>query len=143
MTLQKRMDEITERFSGFKDWEMRYRHLIEMGKDLSPLTPEQKIEANKVKGCTSQVWLVAESKDNKISFFGDSDSSLVKGIVALLITIYSDATPEEILQTKPTFVDDIELKQHLSPNRANGLGSILKQISRYALAFQVKNRSGG
>jgi len=103
---------------------------------------EFKTEANKVKGCQSQVWLHASVKDGKVYFQADSDASIVKGIVSVLVRIYSDATPDEILATKPEFLDTIGLRQHLSMSRANGLSSMIKQISMYAIAFKTKIEMG-
>jgi cysteine desulfuration protein SufE len=125
-------------FNRFKDWEDRYKHLIELGRHMPVMDDTNRIPANIVKGCQSQVWLSAELIGDKIHFQGDSDASIVKGIVALLLKVYSESTPEEILTTKPTFLEDIGLREHLSMSRANGLNSMMKQISFFALAFRAK-----
>lgn len=138
MSIQQRVEEITKKFNQFDDWEDRYRELIKFGKTLSPMDEELKTEDNKVKGCQSQVWLWPTFDSGVIKFVGDSDAAIVKGIVAVLLFVYSDSTPMEILTTKPTFIDDIGLRQHLSMSRANGLNSMLKKISIYAMAFQAK-----
>ncbi len=133
-----RIAKIKNEFLQFPDWESRYKHLIDLGKKLNPINEELKIEANKIKGCQSQVWLSAELKDGKIIFCADSDASIVKGIIALLVFVYSDSTPDEVLSTKPNFLEDIGLRDHLSMSRANGLSSMLKQISFYAMAFKAQ-----
>lgn len=133
-------------FTSFESWEDRYRHLIGLGKQMPELEEVHKIDANKVKGCQSQVWLIAElvKTDNAhvIEYRADSDASIVKGIVALLTRVYSGLTPDEVLALKPDFIDTIGLRQHLSMSRANGLNSMLKQISLYALAYQQKIKLG-
>ena len=136
--IQERIAKIKGEFLNFADWEGRYKHLIEMGKDLPKMNEDFKIDANKIKGCQSQVWLMAELKDGLVYFHADSDASIVKGIVALLVFVYSGASPEEILSTKPTFLEEIGLREHLSMSRANGLTSMLKQISFYAMAFKAQ-----
>lgn len=136
--IQERIDKIKNEFLSFRDWESRYKHLIDLGKKLPEMHEDFKVDANKIKGCQSQVWLMAELKDGSIFFSADSDASIVKGIVALLVFIYSDATPDEILLTKPTFLEEIGLREHLSMSRANGLTSMLKQISFYAMAFKAQ-----
>ena len=138
MSIQKRIKDITEKFNQFDDWEDRYRELIKFGKSLPEMSEELKVEDNKVKGCQSQVWLFPTFEEGKIHFAGDSDAAIVKGIVGVLLYVYSESTPLEIISTKPTFIDEIGLRQHLSMSRANGLNSMLKKISIYALAFQAK-----
>ena len=142
----EKIDKIVAEFTAFSGWEERYRHLINLGKALPELPEEHRIEANKVKGCQSQVWLVSElvkTQDKAvINFLADSDASIVKGIVALLTKVYSGLTPDEILALKPDFIDEIGLRQHLSMSRANGLNSMLKQISLYAFAYQQKIKMG-
>lgn len=129
---------IVNEFTQFSGWEERYKHLIGLGKELSPMPEEFKVEQNKVKGCQSQVWLFAELRDGKIAFHGDSDAAIVKGIVALLLRVFGDRTPQEILTLDQSFIDEIGLKQHLSMSRANGLSAMIKQIQIYALAFKTK-----
>ena len=138
MNIQDRINHLLKEFEDIKDWEERYKKIIFKGKNLEPLPEEHRIESNKVKGCQSQVWLHAEMKDPKIYFCADSDAAIVKGIISLLLEVYSQATPDEILATRPDFVDDLGLRQHLSMNRSNGLSAMLKQISMYALAFKAK-----
>jgi cysteine desulfuration protein SufE len=133
-----RITAIINQFSQFSDWESRYKFLISMGKELQPMAPEYQTEENKVKGCQSQVWLYSELQDGKIHFWGNSDASIVKGIVALLLNIYNDRSPQEILAIKQDFVAAIGLKQHLSMSRANGLSAMMKQIQFYALAYKTK-----
>ena len=136
-----RIKAIVLEFQKFSEWESRYKHLIELGKKLAPLPDEYKTEENKIKGCQSQVWLHAKLDGNKVIFSADSDASIVKGIIALLVQVYSGLTPDEILTTKPTFLEEIGLKEHLSMSRANGLTAMVKQISFYAMAFKVKLQS--
>jgi cysteine desulfuration protein SufE len=138
LMITDRISKLVTQFNQFKDWEDRYKYLIELGKKMSPMDEAFKVPANLVKGCQSQVWLHAELKEDRIFFQADSDASIVKGIVALLVDIYSGATPDEILTTKPTFLEDIGLKEHLSMSRANGLNSMIKQISFFALAYKAK-----
>ncbi len=142
MKIQERVNALIEEFNGFGDWEDRYMHIISRGKNMPALDEQLCTEEYKVKGCQSQVWLVPELKDGKIIFKADSDAAIVKGIVSILIGVYSDATPDEILATKPDFLDTIGLRQHLSMSRANGLSSMVKQISMYALAFKTKIQMG-
>lgn len=133
-----RIANVIQSFSQYSDWESRYKHLISMGKELEAFPEEQRKDENKVKGCQSQVWLHSEVRDGKVHFWGDSDASIVKGIVALLLQIYSDRTPAEILAIKQDFLEPIGLKQHLSMSRANGLSAMMKQIQFYALAYKTK-----
>ena len=142
MSIDNRCKDIIEEFSQFSNWEDRYKHLISLGKGLPEMPSEYKVEENKVNGCQSQVWLFATFNEGKIIFFGDSDAAIVKGIVGLLLRIYSDSTPEEILGLKMDFAEEIGLKQQLSMSRANGLASMLKQVQIYALAFQAKAKMG-
>lgn len=138
--ISNRIDQIKAEFTNFPDWESRYKHLIEIGKRLSSMDESLKTESNKIKGCQSQVWLYAEFRDGLIYFTADSDASIVKGIIALLVNVYSGSTPDEILTTKPQFLEDLGLREHLSMSRANGLTSMLKQISFYAMAFKAKSQ---
>lgn len=138
MKINERIDTIVKDFSRFNDWEDRYKHLIDYGKTLTPMNEDLKIESNKIKGCQSQVWLQASFSQDLIVLEADSDASIVKGIVGLLVNVYSNSTPDEILNTKPDFIDKIGLKEHLSMSRANGLNSMIKQITFYAMAFKAK-----
>lgn len=136
--INQRIEKLKDDFKNFGEWEARYKYLIELGKKMPGMKEELKTEENKVKGCQSQVWLHAELIGDKIHFSADSDASIVKGIVALLVYVYSDSTPEEILMTRPVFLEEIGLREHLSMSRANGLTSMVKQISFYAMAFRAK-----
>lgn len=136
--INQRILKLKNDFKSFSEWEARYKHLIELGKKMPPMKEEFKTEENKVKGCQSQVWLHAELIGDRVHFSADSDASIVKGIVALLVYVYSDSTPDQILMTKPTFLEDIGLREHLSMSRANGLSAMVKQISFYAMAFGAK-----
>lgn len=138
MSLKDRQNEIVAAFSGLTDWEDRYKKLIELGKALPDLPDSKKLEDFKVKGCQSQVWIHARMEDGRILFEADSDAILVRGLVALLLRVYSNATPAEILSTPPDFVKEIGLESKLSPSRANGLFSMIKQMKFYAMAFSLK-----
>lgn len=139
MTINQLQDQIVEDFSQFDDWMDKYALLIDMGNSLEPLDEQYKVPQNIIEGCQSRVWLHAEMDQDSIIFKGESDAILVKGIVALLLQVYSGRTPEEILSTELYFVDKIGLKEHLSPTRSNGLVAMIKQIKLYALAFKAKN----
>jgi cysteine desulfuration protein SufE len=138
MSLKDRQNEIVAEFSGLTDWEDRYKKLIELGKALPNLPDSKKLDDFKVKGCQSQVWIHARMEDGHILFEADSDALLVRGLVALLLRVYSNATPAEILSTPPDFVKEIGLESKLSPSRANGLISMIKQMKFYAMAFSLK-----
>jgi cysteine desulfuration protein SufE len=138
MSLKDRQNEIVTEFSGLTDWEDRYKKLIELGKTLPDLPDSKKLEDFKVKGCQSQVWIHARMENGRVLFEADSDAILVRGLVALLLRVYSNATPAEILATPPDFVKEIGLETKLSPSRANGLFSMIKQIKFYAMAFSLK-----
>ena len=128
-------DEIIEEFTSFDDWMDRYSLLIDYGNGLEPFPEADKNENNLIDGCQSKVWFTAEMKDGKVIYHGDSDAILVKGIVALLIRVLSDHTPEEIVNTKLYFIDDINLREHLSPTRSNGLNAMLRKMIEYAVKF--------
>lgn len=140
--IEERVQDIASDFARFKDWEGRYKHLVELGKELPEISEDKKSETFKVRGCQSQVWLIPSLENKRVYFEADSDASIVKGIVALLVSIYSDNTPQEILSLKLDFLDQIGLKQHLSMNRANGLASMIKQIQMYAYAYQTQIGQG-
>lgn len=140
MTIETVQAEINEEFSAFEDWMDKYSYLIELGNDLKELDPKLKNDQHLIKGCQSRVWLVPEFKDGKIYFQGESDAVIVKGLVALLLRVVSGHTPQEIMESDLHFVDDIGLKQHLSPTRSNGLVAMIKQIKLYAVAY---NRIAG
>lgn len=141
MTIKEIQDEIADEFSMFDDenWDERYQYLIDLGKTLPLIEAQYKTEENIIKGCQSKVWLHAEVQDEKIVFTADSDAILTKGIIAILIRTFSNQKPSDILQADTKFIDEIGLKEHLSPTRANGLVSMIKQIKLYALAFESKN----
>jgi cysteine desulfuration protein SufE len=136
MTLKERGEQIASEFQSLQSWEDRYKKIISMGKALPDLPESLRTEDVKVKGCQSQVWLHAKlNPQGEIEFQGDSDALLVKGLVALLLKVYSGSTPEEILTTPPDFLKAIGFEGNLSPSRANGLFSMMKQIRYYAAAF--------
>lgn len=140
--LNDRIAELVRDFSAQPDWESRYRHIIELGRRLAPMDETFRNEEHKVKGCQSQVWLHARlTEDGRVIFQGDSDALIVKGLVAVLLQVYSGATPEEILQASPAFIRDLGFKGNLSPSRANGLNSMLKQIQHYAVAFNFLQKN--
>lgn len=138
MTINEAQDEIIEEFSGFDDWMDRYQLLIDLGSDQTPLDEQYKNEQNLIDGCQSRVWLQADMIGNQIHFQAESDALIVKGIVALLVRVLSDHTPQEILDADLYFIERIGLREHLSPTRSNGLLAMLKQMKMYALAFQAK-----
>jgi cysteine desulfuration protein SufE len=135
MTIEEVQQEIIEEFSVYEDWMDKYSYLIELGNELPELDPKEKNDQNLIKGCQSRVWLVAEKKDDKIYFKGESDAVIVKGLVALLLRVVSGRTPQEIMDNDLHFIDDLGLKQHLSPTRSNGLLAMVKQIRLYAVAY--------
>ena len=139
MTIKEIQDEIVDEFSMFDDWMQRYEYIIELGKTLPLIDEQYKTEDNIIKGCQSKVWVHADQNDDKIVFTADSDAILTKGIIAILIRTFSNQNPTDILDANTDFIDEIGLKEHLSPTRANGLVSMIKQIKMYALAFSAKN----
>ena len=128
-------NEIVEEFSLFEDWMQRYEYMIELGKAIELIDTSKKIDSNLIKGCQSKLWLHAELKNNKLIFKADSEAIITKGIAAVLLRVFSNQTPKDILNANLDFVDKIGLKEHLSPTRANGLISMIKQIKYYALAY--------
>lgn len=140
MTINELQDNVIEEFSAFDDWMDKYALLIDLGNSLSPLDEKYKMESNLIEGCQSRVWLQADYKDGKIIFQGDSDAVIVKGIVSLLISVLSDHTPQEILDADLYFIEQIGLKEHLSPTRSNGLVAMVKQMHLYAVAFRAKEK---
>ncbi|WP_152286198.1 SufE family protein [Flavicella marina] len=138
MTIKEIQEEIIDEFSMFEDWMERYEHIIDLGKSLAIIDETFKVDENLIKGCQSKVWLHSELKDGKLYFTADSDAILTKGIVGLLLRVVNEQTPAAIIDADMSFIDQIELKEHLSPTRANGLVSMIKQIKLYALAFQSK-----
>lgn len=136
MTIEQVQQEIIEEFSGYSDWMDKYGYLIELGNELEDLDPKEKTDQNLIKGCQSRVWLVADIEDGKIIFRGESDAVIVKGLVALLLRVVSGRTPDELIENELHFIDDLGLKQHLSPTRSNGLLAMVKQIRLYAVAYK-------
>ena len=140
MTIKERQDEIIEEFAGFDDWMDKYQLLIDLGSEQEPLDERYKTESNLIDGCQSRVWLQADFDGERIHFSAESDALIVKGIVTLLIRVLSDATPQEILDAELYFIDEIGLKEHLSPTRSNGLLAMVKQMRMDALAFQTASK---
>lgn len=138
MTIKEIQEEIIEEFALFDEWMDKYEHLIELGKDLPIIEDEHKTEANLIKGCQSRVWLHAALDGENINFSADSDAIITKGIIALMIRVFSGHTPKEIIESDLYFIDQIGLKEHLSPTRSNGLVAMVKQIKMYSIAFQAK-----
>jgi cysteine desulfuration protein SufE len=141
MTIPEIQDRIVREFSLFDDWTEKYEHLIKQGRKLSAFPEEQRLDQNKVKGCQSQVWLHAELDGDRVNFYADSDAMIVKGLVSLLLRVYSGQKPEDILSYPPDFIKKIGMDTHLSPTRANGLVAMVKQIQFYAMAFKTKLES--
>ena len=137
-TIQEIQDNIIDEFSGFDDWLDRYQLLIDLGNGQEPLPQEYKTDNNLIEGFQSRVWLQADLVDGKVIFRAESDALIVKGIVSLLISVYSGQTPDDILASEPYFVEAIGLKEHLSPTRSNGLVAMIKQMKLYALAFKTR-----
>tara|TARA_B100000575_G_scaffold128044_1_gene102063 strand:+ start:1078 stop:1506 length:429 start_codon:yes stop_codon:yes gene_type:complete len=135
LSIEDVQNRIVREFNSLEDWTERYKHIIKLGSKLPHLDSSKKIEHNIVKGCQSQVWLHAEFNEGKIFFEADSDAAITKGLIALMIHLYSQQTPSAILTTEPTFITEIGMHEHLSPTRANGLASMVKQMKIYALAF--------
>lgn len=140
MTINELQDNVIEKFSAFDDWMDKYALLIDLGNSLPPLEEKYKTESNLIEGCQSRVWLQADYEDGKIIFKGESDAVIVKGIVSLLINVLSGHTPQEILDTDLYFIEQIGLKEHLSPTRSNGLVAMVKQMRMYALAYRTKEQ---
>ncbi len=137
MTIKEIQEEIVDEFAMFDDWMQRYEYIIELGKSLPLIEDQYKVEENLIRGCQSKVWLHAEKNDDKIVFTADSDAILTKGIIAILIRTFSDQKAADVMNADTSFIDEIGLKEHLSPTRANGLVSMLKQIKLYAIALQA------
>jgi cysteine desulfuration protein SufE len=135
MTIENAQKDIIDNFLFFDDWTQKYEYIIELSKDLESMSKELKNEDNLIKGCQSKVWLHAELNDGKINFLADSEAIITKGIISILLNVFNNRTPDEILSSNMDFIKKIGLKEHLSPNRANGLSSMYKQIKFYAIAF--------
>lgn len=142
MSINESQDEIIEEFQGLTDWMDRYAYIIDLGNTLPEFPQQEKIPANLIEGCQSRVWIAAkQNPDNTIHFEADSDALIVKGIVALLLRVLNDRTPDELLDTNLYFIEKIGLKEHLSPTRSNGLLAMVRQIQNYAKAFKILNQN--
>jgi len=137
-TIQETEEEIVDEFSLFDNWEDKYEYIIDLGKKLQPLEARFKVDENKIKGCQSQVWLIADEVDGRIFFKADSDAVIVRGLVSMLIRVLSGHTPDEILNAKLDFINKIGMTTHLAQTRSNGLLSMVKQMKNYALAYKAK-----
>jgi cysteine desulfuration protein SufE len=133
--IQERQKEIVEEFSIFEDWMDRYEYMIDLGKSLPLIQEKYKTDENIIKGCQSRVWVYGAMDNDKLDFTADSDAIITKGIIAILIRVFSGQKPEDIILANTDFIDEIGLKEHLSPNRANGLVSMVKQLKMYAIAY--------
>lgn len=138
MTIKEIQEDIIDEFSMFEDWEERYQYMIDLGKSLPIIDEQFKTENNIIKGCQSKVWVHAEMDNDHVVFTADSDAIITKGIIAILIRVFSNQSPQDIIDANTTFIDEIGLKEHLSPTRANGLVSMIKQIKMYAIAYQTQ-----
>ena len=137
-TIQNIQEEIIDEFSMFDDWEERYQYMIDLGKTLPLIEEKYRTDDNIIKGCQSKVWVHAELDDDKVVFTADSDAIITKGIIAILIRVFSNQHPKDIIEANTEFIDQIGLKEHLSPTRANGLVSMIKQLKMYAIAYQTQ-----
>jgi cysteine desulfuration protein SufE len=138
--LEARQSEVVEEFSMFSDWMEKYEHIIEMGKELSPMKENEKTEENLIKGCQSRVWLTArKNEEGNLVFSADSDAIITKGLVALMVKVLSGSKPEDVARVDLHFLDDIGLHEHLSPTRSNGLASMVKQMKMYGLVFSKRS----
>ncbi len=138
MTIQEIQDEIVDEFAMFDDWMQRYEYMIDLGKSLPLIDESLKKDENLIKGCQSKVWVHGDMIDDKIVFTADSDAIITKGIIAILIRAFSNQHPSAIIEANTDFIDEIGLKEHLSPTRANGLVSMIKQLKLYAVAYQTQ-----
>ena len=137
-SIKEIQNEIIDEFSMFEDWEERYQYMIDLGKTLPLIDEQYKTEDHIIKGCQSKVWVHAQMEDDKVTFTADSDAIITKGIIAILIRVFSNQHPKDIIDSDTDFIDKIGLKEHLSPTRANGLVSMIKQIKMYAIAYQTQ-----
>ncbi|WP_053977078.1 SufE family protein [Mangrovimonas xylaniphaga] len=138
MSIQDIQNDIIDEFSMFDDWEERYQYMIDLGKTLPLIDEQYKTDDNIIKGCQSKVWVHAQLEDEKVVFTADSDAIITKGIIAILIRVFSNQSPSDIIAANTDFIDEIGLKEHLSPTRANGLVSMIKQLKMYAIAYQTQ-----
>lgn len=136
--MKEKEEKIVRSFNSLGDWTERYRFIIDLGKRLPPLEVEHKIEENLVRGCQSQVWLIADLEGDRVVFRADSDAAITRGLIALLLKFYSGESPDTILETPPEFIRKIRMQEHLSPTRSNGLLSMVKQMKIYAMAYKTK-----
>lgn len=136
--IQEIQNEIIDEFSLFDDWVQRYEYMIDLGKSLPLIDEQYKIEENTIKGCQSKVWVHSEMENGHVQFTADSDAIITKGIIAILVRAFSDQKPKDIMDANTEFIDKIGLKEHLSPTRANGLMSMIKQLKMYAVAYQTQ-----
>jgi len=138
VTIQEIQNEIIDEFSMFDDWEERYQYMIDLGKTLPLIDAQYKTDDFIIKGCQSKVWVHANLDTDKVVFTADSDAIITKGIIAILIRVFSNQHPKDIIEANTDFIDEIGLKEHLSPTRANGLVSMIKQLKMYAVAYQTQ-----
>src|SRR5690606_36491214 len=138
MTIKAIQEELIDEFSMFEDWEERYQYMIDLGKSLPLIDDEYKTQEHLIKGCQSRVWVNAQMQNDKVIFTADSDAIITKGIIAILIRVFSNQSPKDIIDADTDFIDKIGLKEHLSPTRANGLVSMIKQFKLYAVAYQTQ-----
>ncbi len=137
MSIKEKQAELVNEFKELDDWDDKYAQIIKMGRQLPEFPAEYKIDKNKIEGCQSQVWIHAELKEGKVVLQADSDAMIVKGLISMLITVYSNHSPDEILISPPDFLNEIGIDKHLSLTRKNGLGAMLKQIQMFALAYKA------
>ena len=138
MTIEDVQNDIIDEFAMFEDWEERYQYMIDLGKTLPLIEDQYKTDDNIIKGCQSRVWVHANMVEDKVNFTADSDAIITKGIIAILIRVFSNQHPKDIIEANTDFIDKIGLKEHLSPTRANGLVSMIKQLKLYAIAYQTQ-----
>ncbi len=141
MTINELQQEVVEEFADITDWMDKYQMLIDLGNEMEPLDEKYKTESNLIDGCQSRVWIQADYKDGLLLFSAESDALIVKGLIALLLRVFSGHTPQEILDADLFFIDEIGLKEHLSPTRSNGLLAMVNQIRMYALAYKTKENA--
>ena len=140
MTIENLQQNLIQDFEFFEDWTQKYEYMIELSKGLDKMDQEMKSDKNIIKGCQSKVWLHADYSDGKIKFLADSEAIITRGIIAILLMVFNNKTPDEIINSDISFIEKIGLKEHLSPNRANGLYSMIKQIKFYAIAYSKNKR---
>jgi cysteine desulfuration protein SufE len=139
LSIKETEKEITEEFALFDSWDDKYEYIIDLGKRLAPLDPKYKIDENRVRGCQSSVWLIADYRNGKLFYQAESDAMIVQGLISMLIRVLSGRTPEEILEARLDFIREIGMTTHLAQTRSNGLLSMVKQMKNYALAYKIKD----